>query len=557
MLRIFIYILILQLGLHAIKFDELQQSTLMATQNATDAPITQPTKQKSSQQNNIHNDTIDVFGNNLFNGNFTHNSHHRYNPSYRVDIGDVISLKMWGAFDFVSNVVVDSKGNIFIPRVGVIKVIGIQNDKLNSKINKEVKRVFKKSVFVYATLESFQPVSIFVTGAVNQPGLYDGLSSDSIIQFIDKAKGINSLSGSYRNISVLRNNIVDHTIDLYNFILKGEIKKFQFRTGDVIFVKSVRNYIEIEGDVKRAQRFEIKGNAIKLKDILKAVLPNPTLTNFTVTRFNDNNEKNISIYPIKDNLDMLILNGESINFIPDNTAQQIQIEISGEHANTHTLIVNKGTTLEDVYKQLKFSDMSDTSNFQLFRKSIAARQKALIDAQLDDLAAKTLTVGSLTAEEALIRKQESALVLNFIQRAKKAEPKGQVVINKDSNLSQIYLEDGDNIFIPKKSNMVIVQGEVMLPGAQTYVNDLTFDDYITSCGGFNYRANTEQVLIIQKNGRVVSYDADSYSSSYKVLPGDSILVMGKVDKKYLQVIKDITQIVYQIAVAAGISIRLF
>lgn len=548
----FFYLLAIVSGLSAIELTEVQQSTLDATQSATAAPEESVERTYTPNQGNV-----DVFGNNLFNGSFTQSKQHRYNPSYRISIGDVIGLKMWGAFDFESKVVVDTKGNIFIPKVGIINVIGTQNDELNTKVNRAVKKVFKKSVFAYANLESFQPVSIFVTGAVNKPGLYDGLSSDSIIQFIDKARGINALSGSYRDIKILRDNKLNHKVDLYDFILKGKLERFQFRMGDVIVVSSVKNYIEVEGDVKRAQRFEIKGSTIKLRNVLQALLPNPTLTNFTVTKFNEENKKSISIYPIKENLDMLLNHGDSLNFIPDHTAQQIQIEISGEHAHTHTLVVNKGTTLQDVYKQLKFSNMSDPAAFQLFRKSIALQQKALLEAQLDDLAAKTLTTGSLTTEEAVIRKQESALVLNFIDRAKKAEPKGQVVINKDTNLSEIYLEDGDNIFIPKKSNMVIVQGEVMLPGAQTYASILSFDDYIASCGGFSHRANLEQVLIIQKNGSVVAYDADSYSSSYEVLPGDSILVMGRVDKKYLQVVKDITQIIYQIAIAAGVTIRLF
>ena len=146
--------------------------------------------------------------------------------------------------------------------------------------------------------------------------------------------------------------------------------------------------------------------------------------------------------------------------------------------------------------------------------------------------------------------------MNFIQRAKKVEPKGQVVINEDSNLSQVYLEDGDNIYIPKRSHMVVVQGEVMLPSAQTYVEGMSFDDYINSCGGYSFRANSENILIIQKNGKVYSYDADSmFRSDYKIHPGDSILVLGKVDTKYLQVIKDITQIVYQLALGAAVVIR--
>lgn len=162
----------------------------------------------------------------------------------------------------------------------------------------------------------------------------------------------------------------------------------------------------------------------------------------------------------------------------------------------------------------------------------------------------------MSTDEAIIRKQEAELVMNFIERARKVELKGKVVINKDTDLSEITLEDKDEIFIPKKSHMVIVQGEVMLPGAQSYVAGMDFDDYIDSCGGYSFRANTDNVLIIKKNGHIINYDPSSiFSTSYDVKPGDAILVMGKVDSKYLQVVKDITQVVYQIAVSAAVVLR--
>ncbi|WP_457743707.1 polysaccharide biosynthesis/export family protein [Sulfurimonas sp.] len=499
---------------------------------------------------------VKVFGYNLFNGSFSHKSQNRYNPEYLINIGDTITVKMWGAFEFETKVTVDTQGNIFLPKVGTIHVLGIKNENLSSAVQKSVKKVFKKSVYVYADLVSYQPVSVFVTGAVNKPGLYEGLSSDSIIQFLDKAKGINAQSGSYRHIKVLRHNKTIYEIDLYEFLIYGSLKLFQFHMGDVIVVSSVKNYVDIKGDVKRPYRFELLGNSVKLKTILDAVLPNPTLTNFTVTHYSQNNEQNISIYSIKDNLNMKILSGESVNFIPDHNSNSISVEVTGEHASVHNLIVKKGTSLAAVFKKIKFTPMSDSGAFQLYRKSIAKKQKALLTAQLNDLEAKTLTTGSMTTEEAIIRKQEAQLVLNFINRAKKVEPKGQVIINKDTNLSKIYLEDGDTIFIPKKSRMVIVQGEVMLPSAQTYVKGMSFDDYIQSCGGFTFRANTDKVLIIEKNGKVNTYDADSiFGKEYTIEPGDSVLVMGKVDTKYLQVVKDITQIVYQIAVGAAVVLR--
>ncbi|MEA2018437.1 MAG: polysaccharide biosynthesis/export family protein [Campylobacterota bacterium] len=497
-----------------------------------------------------------VFGYNLFNGSFSKNTQHRYNPEYLISIGDTINLKMWGAFEFEAKTTVDSQGNVFIPKVGTVNILGIRNDKLSHSIESAVKKVYKKSVFIYADLESYQPVSIFVTGAVNKPGLYEGLSSDSVIQFIDKAKGIDSKSGSYRKIKVLRQNQEIYNVDLYEFLLSGSLKLFQFHMGDVVVVESVENYIEVTGDVKRPYRFEMIENRVTLGDVLRVVLPNPTLTNFTVTKYSQDNEQSIAIYAIKDNLDMVIYAGESVNFIPDHNSKNIQIEISGEHSNIHNIVVQKGTSLQEVFDTINLTDMSDASSFQLYRKSIAMEQKKLLDAQLNDLEAKTLTAGSLTTEEATIRKQEAELVLNFIERAKQVEPKGQVVINKDSNLSNIFLEDGDNIYIPKKSHMVIVQGEVMLPGAQTYVEGMSFDEYIDSCGGYSFRANDENILIIQKNGKVSTYDASSmFGEEYKINPGDSILVLGKVDTKYLQVVKDITQIVYQLAIGAAVVLR--
>ena len=497
-----------------------------------------------------------VFGYNLFNGSFSKNTQHRYNPEYLISIGDTINLKMWGAFEFEAKATVDSQGNIFIPKVGTVNILGIRNDKLSKSIEEKVKKVFKKNVFIYANLNSYQPVSIFVTGAVNKPGLYEGLSSDSVIQFIDKAKGINNKSGSYRNIKVLRQNKEIYNVDLYEFLLSGSLKLFQFHMGDVVVVETIENYINITGDVKRPYRFEMTKNSVTLSEVLNVVLPNPTLTNFTITTYNQNNEQNIAIYPINKNLDMPIHSGESVNFIPDHNTKDIEIKISGEHSNIHNIVVKKGTSLQEVFNNIALTDMSDAASFQLYRKSIAAQQKSLLDSQLNDLEAKTLTVGSVSAEEATIRKQEAELVLNFIDRAKKVKPKGQVVINKDSNLSDIFLEDGDEIYIPKRSHMVIVQGEVMLPSAQTYVENMSFNDYIDSCGGYSFRANDENILIIQKNGKVTTYDASSiFGDEHKIYPGDSILVLGKVDTKYLQVIKDITQIVYQIAVGAAVVLR--
>ena len=500
--------------------------------------------------------SVRVFGQNLFNGSFSHKSQLRYNPEYRINIGDTILVKIWGAINLELKTTVDSQGNIFIPQVGTVNVLGIRNDKLSSVIQTAVKKVFKQSVYVYADLASYQPVSVFVTGAVNKPGLYEGLSSDSVIQFLDKARGINPNAGSFRHIKILRDNKVLKSIDLYRFLLNGKMELFQFHMGDVIVVEPVQSYIDVTGDVKRPYRYELIRPSISIRELLQVVLPNPTTTNFTVSTWRVDNKQEVAIYSIKDNLDFRVKAGQSVHFMQDHNAQSIEIKVAGEHEGLHNLVVKKGTSLQEVFEQLHFSKFSDPAAFQLYRKSIAAEQKKLIDQALDDLEAKALTTGSASTEEAIMRKQEAALVLKFIERARKIQPKGRVVINKDTNLSQVVLEDQDTIFIPKKSRMILVEGEVLLPGAQTYVDGMSFDDYIEACGGFNYRANKNEVLIIHKNGSATKYDADSWFTQEVVLqPGDAVLVLGKVDTKYLQAVKDITQIIYQIAVGAAVVLR--
>ena len=500
--------------------------------------------------------SVKVFGYNLFNGSFASNNQYRYNPNYRINIGDTINVKIWGAFELDAPLSVDSQGNIFIPKVGTLAVVGTRNDALSKKLQRAIKKEFRSNVFVYADLASYQAVSVFVTGAVNKPGLYEGLSSDSVLQFIDKAKGIDASTGSYRNIKILRENKEILSLDLYSFLLKGDLQIFQFQMGDVVVVESVREYLEITGDVKRPYRYELKAPYTTLDIVQKVVLSNPTSTNILVTRWSKENKLSSKIYKISENETLKLYAGESVEFIQDHQAQSITINIDGEHNNIHRIVVPKGTTLKEVFDDIDMSGLSDSEAFQLFRLSVAKQQKSLIMAALDDLEAKTLTAPSITTEEAVIRKQEAALVMNFIERAKKVEPKGQVVINRDTNLSQVMLENEDTIYIPKKSHMVIVQGEVQLPGAQTYVETLAFDDYIDSCGGFGFRADEDNVLIIHRNGSVTAYDSDGWFNSEVVIkPGDSILVLGEVDTKYLQAVKDITQIIYQIAVGAAVVLR--
>ncbi|ECO2984575.1 SLBB domain-containing protein [Campylobacter coli] len=505
-------------------------------------------------ENNISKSTpaqIPVFGAELFNGNFKNYTQRVYNPDYKIAVGDQISLKIWGAVEFEQILVVDSQGNIFIPKVGAVNLLGVKNSALVSVIKAQVNKIYKNNVFVYADMNAYQNVSVFVTGSVNAPGLYQGLSSDSVIQYLDKAGGINLEYGSFRDIQILRNNAVIKKIDLYDFLLKGQMDLFPFRSGDVVLVGNVQSYVFVNGDVQRPFRFELANDIKTLFDLARVAGAKPIVTNAILRSYGNDHKLEVSAYNKMQFSKVLLKTGDEVQFNPEYISQNISITVNGEHSGLKTLVVRKGTTLEDVSRLIVANGQSDMNALQVFRKSVAKTQKDLINAQLKELETLALTSPSVTSQGAAIKAEQAKLILEFIQRARELEPKGQIVIDKPKSYGEVILEEGDTINVPSKNNLIIVQGEVTLPGAFVYNKGENLKYYINLAGGYGERADTSKVLVIRNNGK-----AQKYSGSIDMMPGDSVLVLPKVDSENLQIFSMLTQILYQIAVATNVVLNL-
>lgn len=494
---------------------------------------------------------IPVFGAELFNGNFKNYTQRVYNPDYKIAVGDQISLKIWGAVEFEQILVVDSQGNIFIPKVGAVNLLGVKNSALVSVIKAQVNKIYKNNVFVYADMNAYQNVSVFVTGSVNAPGLYQGLSSDSVIQYLDKAGGINLEYGSFRDIQILRNNAVIKKIDLYDFLLKGQMDLFPFRSGDVVLVGNVQSYVFVNGDVQRPFRFELANDIKTLFDLARVAGAKPIVTNAILRSYGNDHKLEVSAYNKMQFSKVLLKTGDEVQFNPEYISQNISITVNGEHSGLKTLVVRKGTTLKDVSRLIVANGQSDMNALQVFRKSVAKTQKDLINAQLKELETLALTSPSVTSQGAAIKAEQAKLILEFIQRAKELEPKGQIVIDKPKSYGEVILEEGDTINVPSKNNLIIVQGEVTLPGAFVYNKGENLKYYINLAGGYGERADTSKVLVIRNNGK-----AQRYSGSVDMMPGDSVLVLPKVDSENLQIFSMLTQILYQIAVATNVVLKL-
>lgn len=497
---------------------------------------------------------VPVFGSHLFNGNFSNNQKHIYNQDYKINIGDIINVKFWGAYEFESNLTVDSQGNIFIPKIGIIKVLGVKNGELVGLISKSMKSIFKDNVFVYADLSNYQTISLFVTGNVNNPGLYNGLNTDSILYYLDKAGGVNLDYGSMRTIKVLRNNQLIKNIDLYDFLLSGKLELFSFNSGDVVFVDKLNHYVSISGEVLRPYRFEYTTPTLSLKEAGEFAGIKPSVTNALVKHYTNGTLKQNNYVP-QEYSTIKISSGDEITFLNEHFGDTVKVTVEGEHNGLNTLVLPKGSTLKDLKKQLSLNEQSHVDSLQIFRKSVAKSQKQLIETQLKELETIALTTSSSSKDEALVRSQETKLILEFIERARKVEPKGQIILTSNNGDGNV-LEQGDVVYIPNKKDIVLVQGEVAIPGAFTYDKNNGLKEYIELAGDYNERANLDRILIIKSNGKAEKYSDGVFSKSPVIEQGDSILVLPKVESKNLQVTSVLSQILYHIAIATKVVLDL-
>ena len=262
-----------------------------------------------------------------------------------------------------------------------------------------------------------------------------------------------------------------------------------------------------------------------------------------------------SQYALADVKEQVVANGALIKLSTQLRPSSISIEVVGEHQSENELVVPWGTSLQTVMEQIDYTGLSNVEGIQLYRDTVAARQKDMLQASLNSLEQSVLTARSSTEEEAQLRKAEADIILQWIEKARQVEPKGQVLLSMGYQADKIILQQGDRIVVPSHKNLVMVHGEVLFPTAIAYDEKLSIEDFINKAGGTNRRIKDYNIVVMRPNGEFLSAKSELDEKNY-INPGDEIFVLAEPDRKSLQLIKDLTQVMYQIAVSAAVIIAL-
>jgi len=495
-------------------------------------------------------DALPPFGANLFSGGFRGAMGDGLNPDYRIKPGDQVTVRAWGAVEFDRVLPVDAQGNIFIPGSGPLNVEGQSSREVDGSVRQAITSVYPDNVQVYTNLQGVQPVAVYVTGYVENPGRYAGTPNDSLLYFLDQSGGIDQDLGSYRQIRVMRDGRNVATVDLYDFLINGNIPRPQFQDGDTIVVEERGPAIAVGGDVHREYRYEMTGTSLSGAELVNLARLRSGVSHVLLR--GDREEGPIAQYfPIDMFAGQTIRSGDEVLFSSDKRSETIVVEVEGSYYGPSRYALPRDARLSELLDAIAVPEnMTAVESISIKRESVKKQQAQSLEESLRRLETTYLGAPSNTNEEAQIRVQEAELIQDFISRASELEPSGRLVVAYDGRISDIRLQDGDVVTIPEVSDSMLISGEVLVPQAAVYRPGMSVIDYVEGAGGFTDRADDDHILVVRQNGAVEN------ARNVNLRPGDEILVMPAAPTHNLQLASTITQILYQVAVATRVAVDL-
>lgn len=465
------------------------------------------------------------------------------NPNYVLGPGDRVSVTIWGFVE--GNVVapIDNEGNIFIPQVGPIRLGGTRAGDVQRVVEAEVRRVYAQQVQVYATVISTGSVGVFVTGFVRMPGRHLGAGSESVLDFLARAGGVDPGRGSYRDILIRRGGRDLVRVDLYRFLLTGQLPQLSLQQGDTVIVAPQGAMVGADGAVRNNFLFEVSGRTMSGAELIRLAAPLPSATN-AVIRGTRNAQPFARYVTVRELASVQLLDQDTVSFITDSPAPTVRVMIEGSRIGPSVLIADRDTSLCTLLDYVSVDPaLANTRGVFLLRPGLAQQQQRTINEALDRLERQLFLAMSATTGVATVRASEANLVAAYIQRARRTQPEGRlVVMDRTGRCANVRLQDGDTIVIPERVETVLVSGEVRLPQAVVWRPGMTIADFVRAAGGLAERGDESTIMVRRASGEVVLDPREPPQ------PGDELVALPKLDPKYFQLASDLINLIFQSAV---------
>ena len=428
---------------------------------------------------------------------------------------------------------------------------------------------------------------IIVKGAVYRPGVYSISDKMTINDLITKAEGLKP--DVFLNRATVTRTNSDYSTTNISLNLKEELQNPQFNLEeeDVITIFSINDlseegYVEISGEVSNSGVYPYSKNISLIDLILSAggFKDNATGKRVEITRRvsneNSNNEilskviivnlsKDLEGISESDNFklspfDQVIVRKNPNFYIQQYANIEGEVMYPGKYAisskndrisdlleragGLKKFAYEKGATLirltefsepeSDVQK--KINDLISLKAKVLNKEVLSESDISLVERLDKDLKNLNLeknnnqNLSSYAKKERISEIVKRNAVSNDIPISK-SEAIGidlGSIVKSPGSKSDLLIEEGDVIIIPKKLETIRLRGELLYPTTVRFSPGRTLKYYINSSGGFDSKAKRSGTYVVYANGDVARTKKFLFFNIYpKAEPGSEVIVPKK------------------------------
>jgi len=418
---------------------------------------------------------------------------------YILGPGDNLIIYLWGRVETEYNLTIDRQGKLVVPKVGEIIAWGMTLEEFQKRIQQKLSDVytdFKVSI----SLGKIRSIRIYLTGEVKRPGAYTVSSLTTLFNALYLAGGPNK-RGSMRNIRLLRNNRIETSLDLYQFLLKGDSRgDVRLSSGDAIFIPVSGPRVTIRGEIKRPAIYELR-DAEKVSELIELA------GGATAEAY----------------MERIMLDRIS----PDDQREVIDLNFAGENRQKDDIELADGDilTLFSIY-EMKWNVVSIAGMVKhpgQFERTDSTTLKSLIEQ------GELLPANVYYKRANLFRKYSDRRMEIIPVDLREIISGGKDIVLQDLDSLVIYSIDE-----MKRTEYVYIDGEVKAPGQYLLYDNMTIEDLIFMAGNLNKNAH-------QVNAELARVDSSGSIESIKIdltRPEMQKFTLHEDDRLYIRKIPD-------------------
>ena len=385
--------------------------------------------------------------------------------NYVIGTGDQLLIDVYGYSETSYQLTVSPEGAINIPYAGIVQIGGLTIEAATAKIKGKLSTIYSGllngNTKLSIALGNIRSIKVILTGDVMKPGTYSLPSLATLFNALYSSGGPTE-NGSFRNIEVIRNGKKVATLDVYDFLLKGDLKNnIRLQDQDIIRVPVYLKRVEIVGEVKRPAIFEMKDSETLF-----------TLLNSFAGGFTENSYQSrlkvLKNTPTERKIDD-VTNNQFQTYIPQSGDKYFVNEILDRFENRVNI---EGAVFRPGAYQLE----NGLTLKQLIQKAEGLKEDAFQNR------------GYITR---LLPDLNTQLISFDVKR----------VLNGQSDDIPLQREDLisiSSIFDLKEAYSVTINGEVRNPNTFPFSENMSLQELIIKAGGFKETATSKRVEIARR-----------------------------------------------------------